>query len=67
MITTELTEMIPDMRSIKETATRFRLPIHLVRQLVIDKKVYAIQAGSKKYFINQQSMIDYLSGYTTKE
>ena len=55
-------ELIPDMRSIKETAARFRLPVHLIRQLVIEKKVYAIQAGSKKYFVNQQSMINYLNG-----
>lgn len=58
----EVKEMIPDMRSIKETAVRFRLPVHLVRKLVLEKKVFAIQAGSKKYFINQQSMINYLNG-----
>ena len=53
---------IPDMRSIKDTASRFGLPVHFVRQLVLDGKVYAVQAGKKKFYINQASVIDYLNG-----
>lgn len=52
---------LPDMRGIPDTSKRFGLPEHLVRQLVISKKVVAIQAGRGKYYINQASMINYLN------
>ena len=37
----------PVMLSIKETADRFKLPVHFIRSLVADRKVYAVQAGSR--------------------
>lgn len=58
----ELLECLPDMRGIRETAERFNLPIHFVRQAVRTGRVKSVQAGSKKYYVNQQSMIDYLEG-----
>lgn len=61
-MTEKTMEMIPDMRGIVETATRFKLPVHMVRQLVKNGKVQFVQSGSRKYYINQQSMIDYLEG-----
>ena len=62
-----VTELIPDMRGIKETAARFNLPPHLVRDLVITGKVTAIQAGRGKYYINQKSMIDFLNEGTNQK
>lgn len=53
-------ELLPDMRGIKETAERFNLPVHFIRQLVRTGKVKSVQAGSRKYYVNQQSMINYL-------
>ena len=58
----EKNKAIPDMRSITETAERFRLPVHFVRQLVLDKKIVAVQAGSRKYLVNQESLALYLNG-----
>lgn len=55
-------DMIPDMRSIKETAERFRLPVNFVRRLVLDGKVISVQAGRKKYFVNQASVAALLNG-----
>ena len=55
-------EMLPDMRSIKETAERFRLPVNFVRRLVLDGKVHAVQAGRKKFYVNQASVVALLNG-----
>lgn len=52
----------PVMLSIKETADRFKLPVHFIRSLVADRKVYAVQAGSRKFYLNADSVTDYLSG-----
>lgn len=53
---------IPVMLGIKETAETFGLPVHFIRELVKSGKVYAVQAGSKKIFVNAGSMADYLNG-----
>lgn len=53
----------PEMLSIKETAYRFNLPVHFIRQLVTERKVYAVQAGSRKFYVNADSVTDYLSGH----
>lgn len=60
--TTKTQEDIPVMLSIRGAAERFGLPVHFMRQLVADKKVYAIQAGSRKFYINSDSVTDYLAG-----
>lgn len=52
----------PVMLSIKETADFFNLPVHFIRSLVADRKIYAVQAGSRKYYVNVSSVSDYLSG-----
>lgn len=52
----------PVMLSIRETADRFNLPVHFIRSLVAERKVYAVQAGSRKFYINITSVADYLSG-----
>lgn len=53
-------ERIPRMGSIKETAEVFGLPAHLIRMLVAEKKVAYIQAGKKKFYVNQDSLARYL-------
>lgn len=58
-------EDIPDMRGIKETAARFRLPEHFVRALALKGQIVAVRAGSRKIYINQQSMVDFLNGKAT--
>ena len=60
-------EMIPDMRGIVETAKRFGLPVHMVRRLVKEGKVKSVQAGSKKFYVNQASLIDYLNCKTDEQ
>lgn len=55
-------DLIPDMRGIRETAERFNLPVNFVRSLVREGKVVAVQAGRKKYFVNQASVIRFLNG-----
>ena len=57
----EISTVIPVMISIKEAAERFNLPENLIRQLVITKKVFSIQSGKKKYFINLGSLVNYLN------
>lgn len=55
------TEEIPVMLSLKETAIRFNLPVHFVRTLVANRSIYAVSNG-RKFFVNQQSVADYLNG-----
>ena len=57
-------DMLPDMRTIRQTAERFRLPVHFVRQAVKNGDVVAVQAGRKCFYVNQASMIAYLNGGT---
>lgn len=58
-------EMLPDMRSINDAAQAVKLPVNFIRRLVLDGKIKAVQAGRKKYYVNMQSLIDYLNGETT--
>lgn len=53
---------IPTMWGIKEAAEKTGLPVHFIRALVWDHKIRFVQAGSKKIFINAQSLADYLNG-----
>lgn len=55
-------EMIPDMRSIAETAARFHMPVHFVRQAALSGAVVSVRAGKKKIYVNQKSFADYLNG-----
>lgn len=53
-------ERIPRMGSIKDTAKMFGLPVHLIRSLIEEGKVAYIQAGKKKFYVNQDSLVKYL-------
>ncbi len=53
---------IPVMLGIKETAARFGLPVHFIRSLVSGGCVKWVQAGSKKIYVNQGSVIAFLNG-----
>lgn len=53
---------IPVMLGIRETAETFGLPVHFIRELVKSGKIIAVQAGSKKIFVNAGSLADYLNG-----
>jgi len=58
-LTTQVTE-IPSMLTIVETATRFNLPTHMVRQLCVTGTIKTVKAG-KKYLINEKLFLDYLN------
>lgn len=53
---------IPRMLSIRETADLFNLPVHFVRSLVAEGKVFSVQAGSRKYYVNSDSVTAFLNG-----
>ena len=55
-------ELLPDMRGVKETAARFGMPVHFVRQAALSGAVVSVRAGKKKLYINQKSFCDYLNG-----
>jgi len=55
-------ESIPVMLGVRETAEKFGLPVHMVREAVRLGYVYSVRAGSRKIYINQSSMISWLSG-----
>ena len=59
---TALATAIPVMLSIKEVAEKYRLPVHFVREAVRQKLVYSVQAGSRKIYINEASVVRWLSG-----
>ncbi len=52
---------IPTMRTIKETAELFKLPVHFVREKVNSGEVVAVRAG-RKYLVNVERFADYLNG-----
>lgn len=60
-------EKIPEMKSITETASAFHLPVHFIRRAVLDGKIYAVQAGSRKFYVNQASVREYLTGRSSEE
>lgn len=52
--------MIPKMITIPEAAKESGLPLHFLRQLCLNRKVKIVKAG-KKYLINRDSLIQYLT------
>jgi len=56
--------MIPTMLTINEAATKFNLAKHFVRQAVLQGQIPHVKAG-KKFLINENHFIDYLSGGRT--
>lgn len=51
---------IPTMKTIKETAKDFNLPVHFVRQLCKEDKICCVKAGNK-FLINQEKFADFLN------
>ena len=58
-----ISENIPDMRGVKETAAHFNIAVHHARQLALTGKVKAIRAGNK-ILINQASVAEYFNNAT---
>lgn len=54
---------IPRMRTIKETAELFSLPVHFVRQKVSDGEVVAVRAG-RRFLVNIDRFAEYLNSNT---
>jgi len=51
---------VPKMMTIAETAIETGLPVHFLRQLVLQRKIVFVKAGSK-YLINFDRLIEYLN------
>ena len=54
---------IPRMRTIKETAELFSLPVHFVRQKVADGEIVAVRAG-RRFLVNIDRFAEYLNSNT---
>lgn len=54
---------VPRMRTIKETAELFGLPVHFVRQKVASGEVIAVNAG-RRFLVNIDRFADYLNSNT---
>ena len=54
---------IPRMRTIKETAELFGLPVHFVRQKVNDGEIVAVRAG-RRFLVNVDKLAEYLDSNT---
>ena len=51
---------IPTMLTIRQTAERFKLPVHFIRACVGDGRIVAVCAG-RKFFVNAESVAAFLS------
>ncbi len=56
---------IPRMRTIKETAEIFNLPVHFVREKVSAGEVVAVRAG-RRFLVNIDRFADYLNSSTVQ-
>ena len=54
---------IPRMRTIKETAELFGLPVHFVRQKVNNGEIVAVRAG-RRFLVNVDKLAEYLDSNT---
>ena len=54
---------IPRMRTIKDTAELFGLPVHFVRQKVNDGEIVAVRAG-RRFLVNVDKLAEYLDSNT---
>ena len=57
---------IPRMRTIKETAELFGLPVHFVRQKVNDGEIVAVRAG-RRFLVNVDKFAEYLNTCTISQ
>lgn len=53
-------EMIPEMITIKETATRTGLSYEFIRKLCLNNEIVHVRTG-KRYLVNFNRFIDYLN------
>lgn len=56
-----MTTNVPEMSGVKETAERFGISQHYVRQLALSGAVKAVRVGRGKILVNVQSMADYFN------
>ena len=54
---------IPRMRTIKETAELFDLPVNFVRQKVSNGEIVAVRAG-RRFLVNVDKLAEYLDSNT---
>lgn len=54
---------IPRMRTIKETAELFGLPVHFVREKVSNGEIVAVRAG-RRFLVNIDRFAEYLNSNT---
>ena len=54
---------IPRMRTIKETAELFGLPVHFVREKVSNGEIVAVRAG-RRFLVNVDKLAEYLDSNT---
>lgn len=57
--------VVPRMRTIKETAEIFNLPVHFVREKVSAGEVVAVRAG-RRFLVNIDRFADYLNSSTVQ-
>lgn len=57
---------VPQMRTIRETAALFGLPVHFVRAKVSSGEVVAVRAG-KKFLVNIDRFAEYLNSATVTQ
>lgn len=50
---------VPRMRTIKETAELFSLPVHFIRQKVNNGEIVAVRAG-RRFLVNVDKFAEYL-------
>lgn len=61
-----INEMIPEMITIKETATRTGLSYEFIRKLCINNEIIHVRTG-KRYLVNFNRFIDYLNEGSIKK
>ena len=57
---------IPRMRTIKETAELFGLPVHFVREKVSNGEIVAVRAG-RRFLVNIDKFAEYLNTCTISQ
>ncbi len=57
---------VPRMRSIKETAELFGLPLHFIRQKVNNGEIVAVRAG-RRFLVNIDKLAEYLDTCTISQ
>lgn len=61
-----ISEMIPEMITIKETASRTGLSYEFIRKLCINNEIIHVRTG-KRYLVNFNRFIDYLNEGSIKK